>query len=169
MHGTHRYFLTRRSLYLLVLEDRREDDQSALEWLKTIRNRGKDSPIIVVTNKCYPDRQGLRLEEEELKEAYPEIVSFVRTSCDDDPWSAETIAALRERIVKTMLEDERLKELRDPIPEPWLIVKETVTSRSREESVLSVSQFATICAESGDGVRDENEQGRFSTCSTISV
>jgi GTPase SAR1 family protein len=30
MRGTHRFFLTERSLYLLVLEDRREDDRSIL-------------------------------------------------------------------------------------------------------------------------------------------
>ena len=29
MHGTHRFFLTARSLYLLVLEDRRQDDRSS--------------------------------------------------------------------------------------------------------------------------------------------
>src|SRR5262249_27225240 len=34
MHGTHRFFLTERSLYLLVLEARREDDRSVYDWLK---------------------------------------------------------------------------------------------------------------------------------------
>jgi hypothetical protein len=51
MKGTHRFFLTERSLYLLVLEDRREDDRSIDDWMKTIRNRGKESPVIVVINK----------------------------------------------------------------------------------------------------------------------
>ena len=46
MRGTHRFFLTERSLYLLVLEDRQQDDQRAVhEWMKTIRNRGGDSPV----------------------------------------------------------------------------------------------------------------------------
>jgi internalin A len=40
MHGTHRFFLTKRSLYLVVLEARREDDRSVYRWLKMIRNRG---------------------------------------------------------------------------------------------------------------------------------
>ena len=52
MHGTHRFFLTERSLYLLVLEDRREDDRSIYDWLKVIRNRGGNSPVMVVINKC---------------------------------------------------------------------------------------------------------------------
>ena len=43
MRGTHRFFLTARSLYLLMLEDRREDDRSIYEWLKIIKNRGADS------------------------------------------------------------------------------------------------------------------------------
>lgn len=52
MHSTHRFFLSERSLYLVVIEARREDDDSVFAWLKTVRNRGGDSPVIVVINKC---------------------------------------------------------------------------------------------------------------------
>jgi hypothetical protein len=38
-HGTHRYFFSERCLYLLVLQDRREDDRSIDYWLKVILNK----------------------------------------------------------------------------------------------------------------------------------
>ena len=59
MRGTHRFFLTSRSLYLLVLEDRRQDDRSIYEWLKTIKNRGANSPILVVINKSDEGKEEL--------------------------------------------------------------------------------------------------------------
>lgn len=51
LHETHKFFLTERSIYLLVLEDRREDDTSLFKWLKIITNRGGTSPVILVINK----------------------------------------------------------------------------------------------------------------------
>ena len=97
MHGTHRYFLTERSLYLLVLEDRRQDDRSVYDWLKIIRNRGRESPVIVVINKSDAGKQDLRLDENGLQHDYPSIVAFVRSSCAQGEFAAATIQKLRGR------------------------------------------------------------------------
>ena len=95
MHNTHRFFLTERSLYLIVLEDRREDDQSIYPWLRTVRNRAKDSPVIVVINKSDEGSEKLRLDESGLRKDYPEIVAFVRTSCNDDNYSRRSVRNLQ--------------------------------------------------------------------------
>jgi internalin A len=57
MHATHQFFLTQRSLYLLVLSgrgDSAEDD--ADYWLKLIGSFGGTSPVIVVLNKIKAHR-----------------------------------------------------------------------------------------------------------------
>ena len=109
MRGTHRFFLIARSLYLLVLENRFEDDaQKVQEWLKTIRSRGtapsadrdgeaaQESPVIVVINKCDEHADYVRRDDEvSLRNAYPNIVGFFRTSCNDDEYSRNSIQALR--------------------------------------------------------------------------
>ncbi|MEK7989634.1 MAG: SAV_2336 N-terminal domain-related protein, partial [Thiotrichaceae bacterium] len=47
MHATYQFFLTKRSLYLLVLDARQETQYSHLEyWLKMIKTYGADSPIL---------------------------------------------------------------------------------------------------------------------------
>ncbi|MFM6012916.1 MAG: GTP-binding protein, partial [Dolichospermum sp.] len=52
MHATHQFFLTKRSLYLLVINAREDEQQNRLEyWLKIIQSFGGDSPIILVGNK----------------------------------------------------------------------------------------------------------------------
>jgi small GTP-binding protein len=162
MRGTHRYFLTERSLYLLVLEDRRQDDRSIHDWLKTIRNCGRDSPVIVVINKSDEGKEDLRLDEEGLREAYRIIVgAFLRTSCNPGDWAARSIQKLREKIVEVTTRDERLKHVRDGILPNWLRIKDVVSELAERRSVLAHADFVALCREPGDGVEpilDENEQ-----------
>jgi internalin A len=46
MHATHQFFLSKRSLYILVLDGRK--DEKPEYWLKLIENFGGDSPVLVV-------------------------------------------------------------------------------------------------------------------------
>ena len=161
LRGTHRFFLTERSLYLLVLEDRRMDDQSVQDWMKTIRNRGAESPVIVVINKSDEGKQDLRLNEPVLRETYPNIVVFLRTSCDPNAWAADSIAALRNQIIAIVAHDPRLKQARDGIPDTWLAVKENLTARAALQSVLTHATFETLCERPGDSlapIADANER-----------
>jgi len=158
MHGTHRYFLTERSLYLLVLEDRRQDDRSIYEWMRVIRNRGGDSPVIVVINKS--DGEGpynLQIAETDFPG-----VRFLRTSCNDDGHARAGIAELRRAIADIIGGDERMRHVRDPNPVAWLRVKDTVSELAREDSVLTQVQFARVCeapeAPAEDRITDPAEQ-----------
>jgi hypothetical protein len=45
MHATHQFFLSKRSLYILVLDGRKEED--AEYWLKHIESFGGDSPVLM--------------------------------------------------------------------------------------------------------------------------
>jgi internalin A len=161
MRGTHRFFLTERSLYLLLLEDRREDDRSIHDWLKTIRNRGGESPILVVINKSDEGKQHLRLDEAGLSASFPNIVGFLRTSCNEGDWARDSIAGLRLKIAEIVMADERLRHVRDPIPDNWLRIKELVSEAASRDRVLASDRFARFCREPGAGfdpVEDENEQ-----------
>src|SRR6185369_875254 len=52
MHATHQFFLTERSIYLLVLNGREGgEDLDAEYWLKHIESFGRDSPVLVILNK----------------------------------------------------------------------------------------------------------------------
>jgi internalin A len=51
-HATHQFFLTKRSLYLLVCNCRTSEEENRLEyWLKLIESFGGQSPVIIVGNK----------------------------------------------------------------------------------------------------------------------
>ncbi|MCI5162162.1 MAG: hypothetical protein D3917_09110, partial [Candidatus Electrothrix sp. AX5] len=77
MHATHQFFLSRRSLYVLVLDGRR--DERPEYWLRYIESFGGGSPVLVVLNK-YDTNPGFDLNRPFLKKKYPFIVDFFRTS-----------------------------------------------------------------------------------------
>src|SRR5262249_1018370 len=83
MHATHQFFLTERSLYLLVLNGREGgEDVDAEYWLKHIESFGGDSPVIVVQNKI--SQHPFDLNYRRLQARYPQISGFVKTDCKEE-------------------------------------------------------------------------------------
>ena len=83
-HATHQFFLTKRSLYLLVNEPRQEirhDD--FYYWLNIISLLGDDSPVLLVQNKCDQPLEDIPVRE--YKESFENIIgNLERTSCKPD-------------------------------------------------------------------------------------
>ena len=116
MHATHQFFLSQRSLYLLVLNARLGEEENRLEyWLKIIQSFGGDSPVIVVGNQV--DQQRLDLDRQGLQEKYPAIHAFVETSCA----TGEGIDNLRTLIANKI---GQLEHLNSQLPLSWFEVKE---------------------------------------------
>jgi len=153
MYETHQFFLSARSLYLLVLEARREDDDSILYWLKTIQNRAGDAPVIVVINKAEPPHE-LRLDEPRLRRQYPNVRAFIRTSCLP---AGRGIAELRQ-LIHAVVHSE-LPHVRDEFPSSYFAVKEELAVRARQNDVVDVATYHSLCAE--QGINKESEQRGF--------
>ena len=93
MHSTHQFFLTERSLYLLVLSGREgHEDEDAEYWLKLIQSFGGDSPVIVVLNK--QGEHPFDVNRGGLLQKYPNVKGFVATECKN----GYGIGELRETI-----------------------------------------------------------------------
>jgi small GTP-binding protein len=160
MHGTHRYFLTQRSLYLLVLEARREDSQEeALEhWLRVIENRGGGSPVLIVVNKSEKDHV-YHPDEQRYRRKYPSVAGFVRTTCNDDDVSRASIQRLREAIVEVIEHDERLRHVRDRIPVAWLDIKNELEELAKRRKTVEYAEYVALCADSGKSAERRVTQG----------
>ncbi|WP_445247507.1 leucine-rich repeat domain-containing protein [Microcoleus sp. OTE_8_concoct_300] len=145
-HATHQFFLTKRSLYLLVCNCRTSEDENRLEyWLKLIESFGDASPVILVGNKC--DEQPLDLNRKALRDKYPNIKAIVETSCE----SGTGIDKLRSAI---HTEISQLKEVYDLLPLSWFQVKQRLENLDKD--IISISEYATICAK--ENIFEETDQ-----------
>ena len=140
LHATHQFFLTSRSLYLLVLTGREgAEDADAEYWLKLVESFGDRSPVIVVLNKSkeYPfdvNRRGLRLK-------FSNIRHFIKTDCQD----GLGIDELRQAIE---IETDLLEHLRVAFPENWFAIKEKLAVM--RSNFLSFDEYRQLCAELGE-------------------
>jgi internalin A len=112
LHATHQFFLTERSLYLLVLEPHSGMAQRDAEyWLKLIETQGGASPVIVVLNWSHGRRW--RVDEVKLRRKFPFIVDFLPT----DALHGDGIEAFRHTVSQVVEEDERMRDVWLPFPQ----------------------------------------------------
>ena len=82
MHSTHQFFLTHRSLYLLVLSGREGLAEYDVDyWLRMIESFGGESPVIVVLNKIH--EMPFDVNRRAYQAKYPGIRPFAGTDCKD--------------------------------------------------------------------------------------
>lgn len=139
-HSTHQFFLTKRSLYLLVWDALAEEEYGRIDyWLKTIQSLAGDSPIIIVVNKC--DR-GIgrirRLDEADYKERFPQIKRIVYVSCKDNIG----IPILR-RIIKNLAAN--LPLMKTSWLSSWMAVRKKLESLSESLNFIPYSEYLKIC------------------------
>ena len=126
MHSTHQFFLTERSLYILVWDARQDDTYGLIErWLKLIESFGSDSPIIVVLNKT-DIGYVIELDRRGLQKKYKNIKAFVNTSCKAD--NDMGIAELKEAIKKEIGE---LRHIKIEWPIRWFNMKEKLENMDK--------------------------------------
>jgi internalin A len=141
LHSTHQFFLTERSLYLLVLEPRTGLAQHDAEyWLKLIEAQGNGSPVIVVLNWSHERRW--RVDEVKLRRKFPFIVDFVAT----DALLGDGIEDLRRSIVGTV--EERMGDVWLPFPKRWREIKNEVAGM--RGNFLTYREYADLCAKFGE-------------------
>jgi internalin A len=146
MHATHQFFLTQRSLYLLVLNGREGgEDADAEYWLKLIESFGSESPVIVVLNKI--KEHPFDVNRRALQQKYPSIREFVKTDCEDGT-GLEQLRKIIER------ETDRLEHLRDAFPANWFSIKDKLAGIKK--NFLSFDEYRRECAKLGE--KDESAQ-----------
>ncbi len=151
MHATHQFFLTERSIYLLVINGRKGgEDLDAEYWLKHIESFGKESPVIVVLNKAA--QQPCDLNYRGLRARYPQIRGFVKTDCKTE----EGIGKLRELIEEVV---QGVPEVQIEVAGRWFTVKEKLEALDAE--YLSYDAYQSLCAE--EGVVEESERELLTT------
>lgn len=146
MHATHQFFLTKRSLYVLVLDARQGEQESRVEyWLKLIQSFGGESPIIVVINKV--DQQPLDIDRRGLQAKYENIKAFIQTSCE----MGTGIIDLKQIIAR---EIGKLEHIHDQLLNTWFAIKTEL--EEMEKDFISYEEYEQLCE--AENINDELSQ-----------
>jgi internalin A len=148
MHATHQFFLSKRSLYLLVLDARLTQEENRVEyWLKIIQSFGGESPVLIVGNKT--DQHPLDIDRTGLQKKYPNIVGILETSAA----TGAGIEALKAEIAKQV---DTLPHVRDLLPETWFTVKSKLEELGRSKNFITQDEYLDLCTT--NDVSDETKQ-----------
>ncbi len=148
MHATHQFFLTKRSLYVLVLDSRLTQEENRVEyWLKIIQSFGGQSPVLIVGNKT--DQHPLDIDRTGLQKKYLNIVGILETSAAAGAGIEELKAAITEQV-------NMLPHVRDLLPETWFTVKTKLEGLGYKTNFITNEKYLELCNEAD--VTDESSQ-----------
>jgi internalin A len=137
-HATHQFFLTNRSLFLLVWATRQGFGPGHLYyWLDAIQARAPESPVLLVAARI--DERDPKLPLSELRSKYPQIIG----QCDiSNKPPQRGIDALRGAIAHAAAS---LPLMGEVWPATWLNAAEAI--RAREEKYLTPGALWKIMAD----------------------
>ncbi len=143
MSATHQFFMTRRSVYILLLEARKDagTDQEVRKWMERIRAFGGDSPVIIVGNKIELHRS-FGIDTPALQRDYPQIKAYLNVSCA----TGEAIDQLKDLLAEWLPKAELFNT---EIDERWLPLKNELQELTGKAFKLSHEQFTQLCIKHG--------------------
>lgn len=137
-HAVHKFFFTEGCLYVLVLDNRKEEEPEY--WLQQIESLAARAPVIIVFNK-QDENSAETADRKYLKVKYPNIVSFHNTSCKEDIGISDFKNELKKQVVKLDTVDEQF-------PTNWLHIKRAIQNgTSGINNYLKYEDFKKICDE----------------------
>jgi len=135
-HAVHKFFFTEGCLYVLVLDSRKEEEPEY--WLQQIESLGGGAPVLVVFNK-QDENTSETVDRKFLKEKYPNIVDFYKTSCKTGFGISEFKKDLDQEVVK-------LRTVEEQFPNNWLEIKKAIEAcTSGSQHYLTYEAYREIC------------------------
>lgn len=137
--STHRFFLSKRSLYALVVDNRREDEDFNY-WLHVIEMFGDNSPLLIVQNEKQKRKRdidigALRLRFTNIKDIVP--VDFAEI---DKTRLFKLEQAIRYQIIA-------LPHIGNPVPARWTSVRKILDEEQHQ--TISFPEYLALCTAQG--------------------
>lgn len=135
-HAVHKFFFTEGCLYVLVLDNRKEEEPDY--WLQQIESLGGKAPVLVVFNK-QDENAAETVDRKYLKEKYPNIVGFYNTSCVNGFGVDDFKNDLERHVVQ-------LRTVEEQFPQNWFAIKKAIEERtSGHQHYLNYDSYKEIC------------------------
>ncbi|RCJ23846.1 hypothetical protein A6770_28940 [Nostoc minutum NIES-26] len=136
-HATHQFFLTKRSLYVLVADTRKEDTDFYY-WLNIVELLSDNSPLLIIKNEKQ-ERQR-EINERDLRSQFINYKETLITNF-------ATNRGLPEILNKIKYYISNLPHVGTELPKTWVKVREALERDPREH--ITLEEYLNICQEHG--------------------
>jgi Leucine-rich repeat (LRR) protein len=136
-HATHQFFLTKRSLYALVADSRKEDTDFYY-WLNAVELLTDNSPLLIVKNEKQ-DRQR-EIPERQLRGQFTNLKEILAVNLATKRGLPEILKEIQHRI-------SNLPHIGSALPKTWVRVREELENDDRNH--ISLEQYLDICEKNG--------------------
>jgi Leucine-rich repeat (LRR) protein/GTPase SAR1 family protein len=135
--ATHQFFLTRRSVYALIADDRKEDTDFHY-WLQIVELLSDGSPLLIIQNEKQDRRRDIALSS--LRARFPNLKETCRVNLADNRGLPEAVRAIRAEL-------ERLPHIGTELPQTWKRVREALERDPRNH--IPLDEYFEICRQHG--------------------
>lgn len=145
-HATHQFFLTKRSVYVLVCDDRKEDTDFSY-WLQVVEMLSDGSPLLIVQNEKQDRTRDINLSG--LRAQFTNLRSALATNLDTNRGLDNVIHAIQKEL-------ESLPHVGVGLPATWKRVREALEQDQRD--YISLEEYLNICQQHGFTKREDKLQ-----------
>jgi internalin A len=145
-HTTHQFFLTKRSLYALVVDTRKEDTDFYY-WLNVVELLSDNSSLLIIKNEKQ-DRQR-EINERQLRGEFTNLKETLPTNFATQRGLPEILKQIKHHI-------SNLPHVGTELPKTWVKVREALELESRYH--ISLDEYLKLCEENGFTRREDKLQ-----------
>jgi Leucine-rich repeat (LRR) protein len=136
-HATHQFFLTRRSVYVLVCDDRKEDTDFSY-WLHVVEMLTNASPLLIVQNEKQDRTRDINASS--LRARFANLRDVLAVNLDTNRGLDDVIHSIRREL-------ESLPHVGVGLPATWKRVREALEQDQRD--YISLEEYLKICQRNG--------------------
>jgi hypothetical protein len=138
-HATHQFFLTKRSLYVLV-DDTRTDAKSIHDegfkfWLEVVETLSEGSPLLIFQNE--KGGRSKKIDEPGIRGRFVNVKEFYRANLEHSA-SADGLRKAVEHFAQ------ELKHIGDEVPAKWIDIREELKELAQFLPYISLDEYFAV-------------------------
>ncbi|MGV0104040.1 hypothetical protein NSTCB13_02691 [Nostoc sp. DSM 114160] len=145
-HATHQFFLTKRSLYVLVADTRKEDTDFYY-WLNVVELLSDNSPLLIIKNE--KQNRHREINELQLRGQFTNLKETLPTNLATNRGLEQVLEQIKHYV-------ETLPHIGSPLPRTWVRVREALESDAH--NYINLDEYLNICQQNGFTKRNDKLQ-----------
>jgi GTPase SAR1 family protein len=136
-HSTHQFFLTKRSLYVLVADNRQENTNFSY-WLEVVKLLSDNSPFLIIQNE--KNDRTFQINEPQLRGRFTNLKEILPANFATNRGLEKVLREIQHQIVS-------LPHVGTPLPKTWVKVRRVL--ETNPANYISLDEYLQICQENG--------------------